>query len=102
MGYITNEVIIRSELLKSKGVREEGSVVDEMNQNEEDSMITQEFMMKSVEGGSKVQDGVGEMRLRNGNSASKGSVTLTLPGNDFTERTEKKMIGDVTDGNIIV
>ena len=100
--YITNEVIIRSELLKSKGVREEGRVIDEMNQNEEASMSTQEFMMKSVEGGSKDRDGEGEMRLRKGTSASKGSVTLTFPGNDFMERTEKKMIGDVTDGNIIV
>ena len=71
--YVTNEVIIRSELLKAKGVREvhDDEIPDGIDGTGEDSMLTQEFTMKSIE--------LGNQRLESGADARRRNVMPEAP-----------------------
>ena len=98
--YVTNEVIIRSELLKAKGVREVHDDDIPEGIEEDDSMLTQEYMMKSIDS---------EKRLECSPSIRRRNVELqSSKPNDCSddnilfERVESQMIGDKTDTNIIV
>ena len=83
--YVTNEVIIRSELLKSKGVVEvDDEVCNVRDEAVDDSLITQESILKSLEGkkNSLESTPIHHIRFRQ------------LPSSDSAT-------GDVTDANII-
>ena len=101
--YVTNEVIIRSELLKAKGVREvhDDEIPDGIDDAGEESMKTQEFMMKSIESRNKRLTSCDDVRHRNVMSET-SSPDNQSDENDLFERVESQMIGDKTDMNIIV
>ena len=83
--YVTNEVIIRSELLKAKGVIELDDGIGELAQHEnrEDFLINQEAVIKPKENRSNTMEA--EVTLRNRKLSSGDRIT-----------------GDVTDVNIVV
>ena len=91
--YVTNEVIIRSELLKAKGIREvdDDRIPHSVEPTGEESMATQEFVMQSLESGTK--------DLKKSPNARRRVITS---GNmAVVERVEHQIIGDITDANII-
>lgn len=101
--YVTNEVIIRSELLKAKGIREvhDDDIPEGVDDTGEESMLTQEFLMKSIDSGNKHLGSSPTVRRRN------VELQTAVPNNDtdenaLFERVESQMIGDKTDTNIIV
>ena len=101
--YVTNEVIIRSELLKAKGVREniEDQMIDAFDNSGEESIVTQELMMKSLDKENANLEGCADVRHRK--LASEGKVSAeTADENALAERLEDQMIGDKTDINILV
>ena len=82
--YVTNEVIIRSELLKAKGVIElDDGIGNAQHENREDFLINQESVIKPKENRSNTLEA--EVTLRHRKLSSGDRIT-----------------GDVTDVNIVV
>ena len=100
--YVTNEVIIRSELLKAKGIREidDERIPHSVEHTGEESMVTQDFVMQSLESGN--QDLKKSPNVRRRVVTSESIVSDRVEGgNAMLERIENQIIGDITDGNII-
>ena len=105
--YVTNEVIIRSELLKAKGVFEVNDRINaskmdiSLDQPREDSTVTQELMMKSMGDAKHDFEPGSDMRRRN--ILTETESKTDVPDLDALRKgIEKQMTGDITDGNIVV
>ena len=105
--YVTNEVIIRSELLKAKGVFEVNDRINvskmdiSLDQPREDSTVTQELMMKSM--GDAKHDFEHDSNMRRRNIPTETESKTDVSDLDaLRKRIEKQMTGDITDGNIVV
>ena len=105
--YVTNEVIIRSELLKAKGVFEANDRINvskmdiSLDQPREDSTVTQELMMKSMGDAKHDFEPDSDMRRRNIPTETE-SKTDVSDLDALRKGIEKQMTGDITDGNIVV
>ena len=105
--YVTNEVIIRSELLKAKGVFEVNDRINaskiniSLDQPREDSTVTQELMMKSMANAKHDFEPDSDMRSRNIPTETENKTDVS-DLDALRKGIEKQMTGDITDGNIVV
>ena len=105
--YVTNEVIIRSELLKAKGVFEVNDRINvskmdiSLDQPREDSTVTQELVTKSM--GDAKHDFEHDSNMRRRNIPTEIESKTDVSDLDALRKgIEKQMTGDITDGNIVV